>query len=284
MKFNLIYRLKKNEIGSGITTIYLANTYPNLFCSYNEHENIFQLKNRIWRLQNPYFYKTPFIDRKDDFVMVRKQFLKCVLGKKIVDGYSYYKNNISNYQAWFPTIYQSSFQRNEIPSIGYYIRDIRSESNFAFIDFLSSIPNGVPIVTMGTKEIIQDQLSNRLNWIHTYKNNDFWKKCSHYFYYQCSDFEDPFPSTLLEAIQSQHRIISLKDINRRHVDGIDDFLSCIEYDDHFIDTKVGKYCKELDSITWRPYIEELVNTKFNRNHIIYKSNSLLCDWIWKFLR
>jgi hypothetical protein len=31
MKFNLIYRLKYNEIGSGITATYMADTYPDLF-------------------------------------------------------------------------------------------------------------------------------------------------------------------------------------------------------------------------------------------------------------
>lgn len=284
MKFNLIYRLKYNEIGSGITAIYMADTYPDLFQSINYANEDLPKNNRIWRLQNPYFYKTSCVDRINDYVMIRKQFTNIFPGKHLVDGYSYYRQNISQYQAWFPTIYQSYFECNDIPSIGYYARDCRMQSNLAFINFIEKLPHDIPIITMGTKSCIEKYLINNPNWKHTYNNKEFWKKCSHYFYYRCSDFEDPFPQNLLEAIQSKHRIISPKDIFRKHIDGIDDFLSCIEFDEKFIEDNIGVECELLQSNIWKKYITELVESKFSRNHIIYKEhNNLLYDWICKFL-
>ena len=213
--------------------------------------------------------------------MCRKQYTNFFPGKKLVDGYSYYRTNVDKYQCWFPTIYQSNFLRNEIPSIGYYARDIRIESNLAFIDFITNIPDEINIITMGDKQYIEKYVSTRKNWKHTYNNDEFWKNCSHYFYYRCSDFEDCFPQNLLEAIQSKHRIISPKDNKRTFIDGVDDFLSCIDYDTSFIPENIGKYCDILEANKWSNYIHELVQTKFTRHSIIYKG--LLYDWICKNL-
>lgn len=211
--------------------------------------------------------------------MCRKEFAKVFPGKKLVDGYSYYRHNVEKYQCWFPTIYQSNFKVNDIPSIGYYVRDIRPESNLAFVDFVKDLD--VPIITMGDKQYIEKYLWNKKSWKHTFDANAFWKNCSHYFYYRCSDIEDTFPQNLLEAIQSRHRIISPKDVKRIHQDGIDDFLSCTEYDEKFIEGNVGQYCECLEAKTWNLYIHELVKSKFKRHSIIYKG--LLYDWICKYL-
>ena len=211
--------------------------------------------------------------------MCRKEFAKVFPGRKLVDGYSYYRSNIDKYQCWFPTIYQSNFEVNDVPSIGYYARDIRVQSNIAFVDFIKDL--NVPIITMGDKYCIEKYLWNNKNWRHTYNAEDFWKSCSHYFYYRCSDIEDTFPQNLLEAIQSKHRIISPIDINRAFKDGIDDFLSCIEYDETYIEDNKGQYCECLDAKKWNSYIHELIETQFKRHSIIY--NGLLYDWICKFL-
>lgn len=211
--------------------------------------------------------------------MCRKEYASFFPGKKLVDGYSYYRKNIDKYQCWFPTIYQSNFEVNEFPSIGYYVRDIRVESNIAFIDFVKNIH--VPIITMGDKQCIENYLATNPNWRHTYDSKDFWKSCSHYFYYRCSNIEDTFPQNLLEAIQSKHRIISPKDIKRNFEDGIDDFLSCIDYDISFIPENNGKKCEILEASKWINYIHELTSSKFIRHSIIYKG--LLYDWICKNL-
>lgn len=260
----------------------MSETYSDIFQSYDIASEAIPEKNRIWRIQNPYLYKYPISTRMKDVVMIRKNFCNMFPGYHIVDGYSYYRANVSKYQCWFPTIYQSHFSRNSIPSIGYYIRDCRRQSNLAFIDFVGKLHSDIPIVTMGDLGELKIQLSRFKNWQHTQDNDVFWKGCSHYFYYRCSDFEDPFPQSLLEAIQSQHRIISPKNPNRTFIDGIDDFLSCIEYDEEFVESNEGKHCQALDSSTWNSHIHCLVEEKFKRQSIIYKG--LLYDWIAKKLR
>lgn len=280
--YNLIFQLNDVSVGSGITAKYLENTFPDIFKSYDINSNpMIPSENRIWRLQNPYFYKYPCLSRINDYIMCRKEYAKFFPGKKLVDGYSYYRRNIDKYQCWFPTVYQSNFSRNDVPSIGYYARDIRIESNMAFVDFVSKIPNEFDVVTMGDKHCIQKYLHKKKNWKHTYDNAVFWKSCSHYFYYRCSDIEDTFPQNLLEAIQSKHRIISPKDNKRTFKDGIDDFLSCIDYDIEFIPGNSGKKYDVLEAEKWSKYIHELVSSKFARHHIIY--NGLLYDWICKNL-
>ena len=90
--------------------------------------------------------------------------------------------------------------------------------------------------------------------------------CSHYFYYRCSDIEDPLPHTLLEAIQSKHRIISPKSKNRTFCDGIDDLLSCIDYDDDFISYNIGEYCELLDAKNWKNFMNKISNDDFLINY------------------
>lgn len=282
---NIIYFLKNKEKGTGCTATYLQQTYPVSFCAYDYSKEDIPNINRIWRIQNPFLYKYSCIDRANDIIMIRKEFCNKFPGRHLVDGYSYYRNSISKYDGWFPTVYQSNFGCNSLPSIGYYARSCRNESNLAFIDFIKSIPEDIPVVTMGTLEYIQKSLIGRANWRHVYDNDEFWKSCSHYFYYRCSDFEDPFPQNLLEAIQSKHRIISPIDCKRNFKDGIDDFLSCLdEYDDAFIENATGIDCECLNSKTWKKFIENLEKTDFQRQSIIYNQNSTFYDWICKKLR
>ena len=128
--------------------------------------------------------------------------------------------------------------------------------------------------------MLKKHFANRQNWHHTYDNNDFWKSCSHYFYYRPSTFEDPMPHTLLEAIQSGHRIISPKDDRRTFVDGIDDFLSCISYDEKFNKNAIGHKCEWLTSFFWKHMLRPLVESNFSCKMTTI-SNGLLYDWICK---
>ena len=282
-KYNLLYKFKKNEVGSGLHAVYLAQTYQTLFNAVDyEHEEVPQ-QNRIWLLHKPTFYKYRLVDRSNDINCVRMEHIRQVIGMKVTNGYSYFRKYRSYFDQWFPTIYDSNFGVNSVPSIGYYARDMRQQSNRAFIDFVQALPVGVPIVTMGTKELIESKIPSGSNWRHTYSNEDFWRSCSHYFYYQPSDFEDPFPHTLLEAIQSGHRIISYKDINRTFYDGVDDLLSCIEYDAKFMSENKGKKYEMLTSTTWKHYIRDVVESKFAIKPDVL-NHGFLYDWICKKIR
>lgn len=283
--YNLIYRLKSREKGSGLVALNLAQTYPDLFQAIDFDNGEIPEHRRIWSLHNPFFYRGYSMTKRiNDFFFSRKKFCKIIPGKPVTNGFSYFKDYHESYYSWFPTIYQSNFERNiEHEVIGYYIRDIREESNEAFVQFVQSLPNDFPIITMGTVELIQSKLAQRKNWLHTYDSKTFWKSCSHYFYYRPATFEDPFPHTLLEAIQSNHRIISPKSYRRQFNDGIDDLLSVVdEYDEKFVSGVVGPTCQKLSAGYWKKFMRLLVENDFEQlddHRISMKKEQTFNDWI-----
>lgn len=303
-RYQLVYVLKPLEGGSGLHARYMAQTYPESFEAVDFkdiqlHEEDFKeddTSRRIWLLHNPFFYKKMHLCvRWNDFSCLRAQFTSCTPGKHLTNGWSYFKRNLGRYHGWLPTIYQSEFQRLEDDvCVGYYIRDVRAESNLAFADFIKSIPD-VPIMTIGTKDLLRKQLSKHSIWTHTYDSSEFWKKCSHYFYFRPCDIEDPMPHTLLEAVQSRHQIISLKNPRRKFTDGIDDILSCLDdYSDTMkkalssLQESCAKRSPEaLDPQLWKPYIQNLCETRFNYRQTASASASRdlsLCQWVDKNLR
>lgn len=288
--FNLVFKLKPKEGGSGQHAIFLSKTYPSLFKAVDyEKEDVNDLSNRVWILHNPMFYsRIKLVSRANDFNCCRSEFISMVPGKHLTNGFSYFKNR--PFDGWFPTIYQSNFQCSKTLCIGYYARAVRVQSNLAFIDFAKTLPNGFPIITMGTKELVEDALRKNKSWKHTYSNEEFWKSCSHYFYFRPSDEIDPFPHTLLEAIQSRHQIISPMNPSRSFKDGVDDLLSCIKFNQAF-DIKndsfeLGEYCEALSRDVWTPYLEEIVQTRFRASRRISfrDSNKTFSQWIEENLR
>ena len=262
MSYILLYNLKPKEKGTGLMSINMEKTYKGLFCSYNMEGGNPPSENRIWQIQNPYLYDNHKYIKNQDHVFIRDGFINSCVGKKMTNGFSYLKNHRSLYKYFLPTIYQSNFGISDVPSIGYYARDCRIQSNIQFGMFTETLPSGTPVVTMGTKECIEKHISPKVEWFHTYDQDIFWKSCSHYFYYRPSDIEDPLPHTLLEAIQSKHRIISPKSKNRTFYDGIDDLLSCIEYDENFIEYNIGEYCDLLDTKNWKNFMSKISEDDF----------------------
>ena len=154
------------------------------------------------------------LKRANDHVFIRDKFSDHFVGKLTTNGFSYLREHRLDYDYFIPTIYKSHFGVSDTPSIGYYARDCRIQSNIEFSLFLNTVPKGTQVVTMGTKELIEDKIPSHDEWFHTYDNSEFWNSCSHFFYYRCSDIQDPLPHTILEAIQSNHRIISPVNKNR----------------------------------------------------------------------
>ena len=46
--FNLIYKLKPNELGTGLMSINMKKTYPGLFSAYDLDKDEIPETNRIW--------------------------------------------------------------------------------------------------------------------------------------------------------------------------------------------------------------------------------------------
>lgn len=283
MPFNLIYWLKPAQKGSGQTAQFMESCYPGLFKAVDyEYEGV-PKSDRLWIMHNPLSFNFSRVERLfSDYMYIRREYCKMFPCHRLTNGYSYYTRHVESYQAWFPSIYQSHYGVNATPSVGYYARDIRPETNLAFIDFAAHLPVGTPIVTMGDKQFMEMHLHSNPFWKHTYDREEFFKSCSHYFYYRPSDIEDPLPHTLLEAIQSSHRIVSPKSQNRSFTDGIDDLLSFVEHDTAFDPSKRGS-CPDilLDHARWQAYLSQTVAEKFPRSNVIH--GKLLYDWACKFL-
>ena len=129
MIYNFLYNLKPKEKGTGLMSINMEKTYKGLFCSYNMDNGNPPLENRIWQIQNPYLYDNHKHIKINDYVFIRSNFINSCVGKKMTNGFSYLKNHRSLYKYFLPTIYQSEFGISETPSIGYYARDCRVQSN-----------------------------------------------------------------------------------------------------------------------------------------------------------
>ena len=68
------------------------------------------------------------------------------------------------------------------------------------------------------------------NLTHTNNNIKFFSLISHYFYPTSKHFVDPFPHSVVEALQCGKKIIFPK-IERDFKDGIDDIKDCIYWEE-----------------------------------------------------
>lgn len=241
--YNLLYILKKDVRGNGLVAEYMARTYGANCRAIDVSEQEIPPGDRIWILHRPGFYQTvlgKFPATPKDFTMVRANLAGNYPGIPTTNGWSYLMSHRKTFRAWLPDIYAVEFGKNDKPSVGYYYRDMRQESNREFEKLVKTLPPETEIVTMGDKAEINPTVFEGRTWRHVYDNKVFWEGCSHYFYHRPIDFQDPFPHTLLEAVQSGHRIISTVNPKRDFSDGIDDILSCIDsYDTEFIPENEG---------------------------------------------
>jgi hypothetical protein len=253
---NLIYLLKNLEGGKKLVSRRMASCYPHLFKAIEFDELNLPADNRCWMLQNPSFYHFSFVDRYKDYSVVRVGKHQLVPGKKMSNGWSYYKHYKQYYYSWMPYIQDCGYVCGEF-GLGYYASIKRPDSNREFVKFAKDLK--VPIVTMGNKDCVQ-RLTG-LNWYHTTDSEEFFSKISHYWYWKSKMFEDPLPHTMLEAIQAGCRII-VPNNDRSFEDGVDDLLSFIEYDKEFVKTNKGCCPELLKAKAWNNWLTNHVTERF----------------------
>lgn len=273
MKTGIVYTVHEKQGGSGLVAERMSRDYscfrPVLF----GQDDITKQRN-LWMMHNPFFYSYPLYKRNKDACMVRKQYFDVILGKRVTNGYSYYCRYATRLHSIVPTITDSNYKANG-EGVGYYARPTRTDSNEAFIAFAKSLSCGTPITTMGHKESLLGLVG--LNWIHTYNPSVFFSSISHYFYFKSLIFEDPFPHTLLEAIQAGARIIVPKS-TRNFRDGVDDLLDFIPHDQDYSLVAGVETPEQLTSSWWKPFIENHVANNYPRVSTQY---GRLYDWAWR---
>jgi hypothetical protein len=146
---------------------------------------------------------------------------------------------------------------------GAYIRKwLTPDSRDCFLDILSSLKFKVKVCIMGDYD---GEIMNHENVSvsrHTYDNKEFFRNVTHYFYPTSKVFQDPFPHSVLEAIQSGRQVIFPK-IHRDHKDGIDDLKDCIQWHERFNpDSYLDNSNQPLIAKNFKEFYRKLFNNNF----------------------
>jgi hypothetical protein len=100
---------------------------------------------------------------------------------------------------------------------------------------------------------------NVLHYNHTNDNVQFFSEITHYFYPTSRYFIDPFPHSVLEAVQTGKTIIFPK-IERNFEDGIDDIKDVIKWNEKWnpiVDTSLNKN-HPLKSKIWKNFYKKII--------------------------
>lgn len=118
---------------------------------------------------------------------------------------------------------------------GFYVRKTMIPDSYdCFLDILSSLKFKVNLYVMGDDDHKLKHHQNVLTYTHTHDNKTFFRNVTHYFYPTSKSFQDPFPHSVLEAVQAGRQVI-FPEIDRNHKDGIDDIKDCVKWHQTFND-------------------------------------------------
>ena len=199
------------------------------------------------------------------------------------NGFHYYKT-YKNIKFYIPSITDFPKIENKIkhniPCLGFYVRrNITPDSLLYINNFLQNLKQTVDIYVMGNPapEFSKYHCSN--TYTHTYDQVEFFKNISHYIYPASKQFQDPFPNSVVEAIQTGIQIVFPTILNRTHFDGIDDIKDCIKWHKDFnpeIDLDNSNCI--LTNSTFKKFYLNLFNNNFEYSfdRLKYKYFS---DWI-----
>ena len=148
------------------------------------------------------------------------------------NGFHYYRmyKNIKFFIPFVTDFPKNKKKQFKKPILGFYIRrDITPDSLTYTHSFLKDLKMKVDIFVMGNPAPELLQYNSVANYTHTYDNIEFFNNITHYIYPASKVFRDPFPNSVLEAIQSNIQIVFPEIPNRIHKDGIDDIKDCIKW-------------------------------------------------------
>ena len=245
-KYLLIsHKFLDTKRGAHTTSQRLMNEFPDYLDHLNDldSQNLEELNEEYKRIifitQAPHMYHIKMnysrLKAINPIIFLRGD-KNPILYESCNNGFYYYKTykNIKYYIP-FITDFNPYKQKSHLkPCIGFYIRRfLVPDSHLRCIDFLKNLKHEVNVVTMGNNIPEIKSIPNVKSYKHTYDNKEFFSNISHYVYPASKKFQDPFPNTVLEAIQSNKQIIFLDIPNRNHVDGIDDIKDCIKWHKDF---------------------------------------------------
>lgn len=228
--------------GAYTTSIRMKSLYPDYIDvkdieSINEVNDIRNNYTRLIFLSHSFIlYKNKYNITKinqNDIIFSRNDNLqryRMISNMSANNGFSHYLSE--EYKFFIPTIFSFNLSCKYInhidPIIGIYIRP--GEANLLFaklIDFIKNLSFKIHIVVMG-KFINLSYMKNVISCYHTYDSVEFFNKITHFLYFKLDTFQDPFPHTLVEAVDCRKQII-IPPCIRNFKDGADDIQTCIKY-------------------------------------------------------
>jgi hypothetical protein len=189
-------------------------------------------KRIIFRTQVPRCYSIPV-----NFVRVRKiNHIFYLRSEHIVpfynnctNGFHYYRNH-EGFDNYIPMITDFPVEKLTTPNeicLGFYVRKWLTPDSFdCFIDTLNNMPYKINVAIMGDPNHQIRHHPKVDKFLHTNDNVKFFSTITHYFYPTSKRFVDPFPHSVIEALQCGKTLI-FPTIERTHKDGIDDIKDCI---------------------------------------------------------
>ena len=212
----------------------LADYFPK-YITLKEDMYVFSIKDVvsdydkvIFVTQVPYLYSFPVhflsLYNVDHLIFIRSEH-NIQSYNSCTNGFYYYKyhKDIKNYIPFIPNV--KAEQPNE-ERYGFYYRPyLNSDACNWFIETFKD--DDRPIMTMGK---IPVPFLERKNWSHTYDRNEFWSNITHYYYPITTKYVDPFPTSIVEAIQTGKEVLFPYLGDRNYKDGIDDCIEVIKYD------------------------------------------------------
>jgi hypothetical protein len=222
------------------------------YCEFKEDKksrNLEQLEKKykriIFRTQVPRCYSIPvnFVRlRKINHIFYLRAKHLSPLYNNCTNGFYYYKTH-EKFDNYIPMITDFPDQENigfpDKPCLGFYVRKWLTPDSFdCFIDILDNLPCKMDVAIMGDPNDQIEHHPNVNNFTHTNDNTKFFSLISHYFYPTSKYFVDPFPHSVVEALQCKRQIIFPK-IERNFKDGIDDIKDCIWWSPKYDKLKVN---------------------------------------------
>jgi hypothetical protein len=266
------------------------------FCS--EHENLTfiegSLVNRLESFQHLYkkliiccqvpsnykFSTNPIDLRNINHLIYLHPNLNGVLYNSATNGfYSFLDNKLfKNYIPWFTDFPLIHPIKRDKPCIGFYCRFGHFLAVAMFKNLLENLKTKVDVYIMGSDGHNFSKYPMVDKCEHTLNNKKFFSNITHYVYPEDKYHYDPFPHSLLEAVQTGKQII-IPDGERDFRDGITDMQDLILFHRDF-DPEVyydNSNCP-LTSENFRKFYTKLFDNNFQYSFDRMKYKTMR-DWV-----
>jgi len=242
------------------------------YCEFREDRKaVFETLNESYRrlifwTQVPRCYTKPVnfirLRRINHLFYLRSEYLNPFYNN-CTNGFYYYHSD-KRFDNYVPMITDFPIQENKPKqeTLGFYVRKSITPDSFDwFVDFLSSLKRKVNVYILGEEAPEVENHNNVLHYNHTYDNVQFFGSITHYFYPTSKHFTDPFPHSILEAVQAGCQIV-LPEIERTHKDGIDDLKDCIKWHDRFDDKILDNSDCILTASNFKNFYKKVFDNNF----------------------